>query len=101
MQCLANFLFQGGSVFQATPDFLIPPGSQNSITGNLTEANNRHEYAYEVQQRMFSPNNLKLLKPLYRLADWYTENSNILPARTLYIRALGILQSGDVDVPDA
>ena len=64
--------------------------------GNLTEANNRHEYAYEVQQRMFSPNNLKLLKPLYRLADWYTENSNILPARTLYIRALGILQANEM-----
>ena len=70
--------------------------------GNLAEANNRHEYAYEVQQRMFAPNDLKLLKPIYRLADWYTENNNILPARTLYIRALSILQANELgETPEA
>ncbi len=70
--------------------------------GNLPEANNRYEYAYELQVRRFAADDLELLEPTYQLADWYMANGNILPARTLYQNAVSILeQNGHGEHPDA
>ncbi len=70
--------------------------------GNLVEANNRYEYAYELQIRGFEPGDEALLEPTYQLADWYMTNGNILPARVLYQNAVDILeQNGRGEHPDA
>ncbi len=70
--------------------------------GNLPEANNRYEYAYELQLRRFEPGDEALLEPTYQLADWYMTSGNILPARVLYQNAVDILeQNGRGEHPDA
>ena len=63
--------------------------------GNLEEAGNREEYAYEVLARAHEPLSEALLPATYRLADWHRTNYNIFAARALYKRAMRIHESND------
>lgn len=52
--------------------------------GQISRANDRHEYAYSMYVRSFEPFSTDLLPGLFKLADWYTDTENIFAARGLY-----------------
>lgn len=58
--------------------------------GNLEEAGNREEYAYEVLLKAHGLLSEEALPGTYRLANWYREIYNIFAARALYERAMRI-----------
>lgn len=63
--------------------------------GDIEEAGNREEYAYEVLARAHEPLSETLLPATYRLADWHRRNYDIFAARALYKRAMHIHESND------
>ena len=63
--------------------------------GNLEEAGNREEYAYEVLLKAYGPLSEKVLPGTYRLAGWYRETYNIFAARALYERAMRVHEAND------
>ncbi|MDP6472880.1 MAG: energy transducer TonB [Pseudomonadales bacterium] len=65
------------------------------VMGNLTEANNREEYAFDVLQRVYGTYSEDILPGIYRLADWYGSNYKIFAARNLYERAVLIYEHNE------
>ena len=63
--------------------------------GDLMGARQREEYAFEVQQRHYGSGSTELLPALARLGQFYQRGYNFLAARTLFKRALVILESND------
>jgi TonB family protein len=70
--------------------------------GDLTEANNREEYAFEVLRRVHGSYSEEMLPGIYRLADWYAANFNVFAARHLYEQAYMIHErAGTAEQPEA
>ncbi len=59
------------------------------------QANDREEYAYHVLTRAHGPLDEALLPGIYHLANWYERTSNIFAARSLYERAVQIVDAHD------
>ncbi len=58
--------------------------------GDLENASQKEEYAYEVARKAFGNYHIKGLPALYRLADFYLYINQFVAARSLYNRALAI-----------
>lgn len=70
--------------------------------GDMSSAGKREEYAYEVAREDYDEYDRKLLQPTFRLANFYLETRNPLPARVLLKRALQILElNGEGESPTA
>ena len=69
--------------------------------GNLFEARQREEYAYDVLSRHHGEMSLQLLPALARLGDFYQRGFNFLGSRALFKRALAILESNGTRDSDA
>lgn len=69
--------------------------------GNLFEARQREEYAYDVLTRHHGEMSLLLLPALARLGDFYQRGFNFLGSRALFKRALAILESNGTRDTDA
>ena len=65
--------------------------------GDLQAAAKREEYAYEVARKDYGEYDIGLLPAIERLATFYLESRNPLPARVLYNRALRILEFNKQD----
>ena len=63
--------------------------------GNLEEASNREEYAYNVLLKAHGSLGEEMLPGTYRLAKWFRESRNIYAARALYEQALRIHEAND------
>ena len=63
--------------------------------GNIAAANDRELYAYEIQERQYDDTSLDLLPAAFRLADWQVKTGSILGARTLYEKAIYLLETND------
>ena len=61
-----------------------------AANGNVTRANRRHEYAYDILLRSYGGGSPMLLPGIFSLADWYLVNYNIFSARGLYEHALSV-----------
>ncbi|MEQ8483526.1 MAG: hypothetical protein RIB46_04110 [Pseudomonadales bacterium] len=61
--------------------------------GDWQQANGREEYAYHVLTRAHDPLDEALLPGIYHLAGWYQSINNVFAARSLYERAVGILDT--------
>ncbi|MCZ6616952.1 MAG: hypothetical protein O7E57_02375 [Gammaproteobacteria bacterium] len=61
--------------------------------GNLSDANDREEYAYHVLTRVHGPHDEELLPGVYHLAEWYGATQDIFSARALYEHAVSILSA--------
>ena len=53
-------------------------------TGDRRAANDRHEFAYSLEARLYGENAPELLPATYRLIDWYEHNYKFRPAQVLY-----------------
>ncbi len=56
--------------------------------GNREEANNRHEYAFNLMLRAYGDDDPRLIPGLFLLADWYGEEHNIFISRRLLGQAV-------------
>ena len=65
--------------------------------GDIIGALQREEYAFEVLQRHHGSESAELLPALARLGQFYQRGYNFLAARTLFKRALVILQTNGTD----
>lgn len=63
--------------------------------GQYQEANDREEYAYHVLNRSHEPLDEELLPGIYHLAEWYERTNNVFAARSLYERAVQIIDAHD------
>lgn len=63
--------------------------------GNIQEAANREEYAYDVLVKTHGPLSEAILPGTYRLAEWYRETFDIFAARDLYERAIRIHEANN------
>ncbi len=59
--------------------------------GQVDKANDRQEYAYEIQVREYGQFGPALVPGLFHLAAWYDRTFNLFAARNLYERAVQIL----------
>ena len=64
--------------------------------GNLAQALQREEYAYEVARQDFATYDMQLVAPTARLADFYLTTMNPLAARVMFNRALVIMDANDL-----
>ena len=60
--------------------------------GDLSGANDREEYAYEVLLKSHGAYSEAMLPGTFHLADWYRQTYNIYPARGLYQTAFNIFE---------
>jgi TonB family protein len=60
--------------------------------GKPEKANDRQEYAFETLLHAYGPVSPELIPGLYRLGAWYERTSNVFGARTVYERAVDILE---------
>ncbi len=60
--------------------------------GKPEKANDRQEYAFETLIHAYGPVSPELIPGLYRLGAWYERTSNVFGARTVYERAVDILE---------
>lgn len=63
--------------------------------GDLSAANDRELYAFEVQQREHDVDSMAMLPAEFRLADWHLRTHNVLMARALYQQAERTLTVND------
>ncbi len=61
--------------------------------GDLQQANNREEYAWDVLQKTHGRYSPKLLPGIHHLAKWYGKTYNVIAARGLYMRAIRIVEA--------
>lgn len=61
--------------------------------GDLQQANNREEYAWDVLQKTHGRYSPKLLPGIHHLAKWYGKTYNVIAARGLYMRAVRIVEA--------
>ncbi|MCY3623833.1 MAG: tetratricopeptide repeat protein [Gammaproteobacteria bacterium] len=61
-----------------------------AANGKVSQANRRHEYAYDILLRSYGGGSPMLLPGVFSLADWYLVNYNIFSARGLYEHALSV-----------
>ncbi len=71
------------------------------VQRDLEGANNREEYAYEIMQRHYGPDDPALLPSIYHLADWYMSTHNLFQARALFYQAKYITEMEGVNSADA
>lgn len=69
-----------------------------SQLGDLTEARNREEYAYEIMKRGFADYDPALVEGLKRLARFYLATHNYLAARVFYQRSLTVHRANGTDM---
>jgi TonB family protein len=73
-------------------DLLYRESDTYVAMGKLEKANDRQEYAFETLLRAYGPVSPELIPGLYRLGAWYERSSNVFGARTVYERAVDILE---------
>ena len=66
--------------------------------GDLTEALNREEYAYEIMKRSFRNYDPGLITGLERLAQFYLKTHNYFAARVFFQRALAVHRTNGSDM---
>jgi TonB family protein len=66
--------------------------------GNLMEARNREEYAYEIMKRGFADYDADLIPGLERLARFYLKTHNYLAARVFFKRAMVVHGANGTDM---
>lgn len=74
-------------------DIVYRQATLHTAEGNLSEARQREEYAFEVLQRHYGRASLDLLPAIKRLGEFYQRSFNFLGARTLFKQALVILEA--------
>jgi tetratricopeptide (TPR) repeat protein len=57
------------------------------------EADNRQVEAFRIAERHYGPDSLELLPELYRLASWQRQTGQFEGERTLYMRAMRIIEA--------
>ncbi|HEY6599228.1 MAG TPA: tetratricopeptide repeat protein [Pseudomonadales bacterium] len=80
-------------------DIVYKEADAYAAMGKVDKANDRQEYAYEIQVREYGQFGPGLVPGLFRLAAWYDRTFNLFGARNLYERAVQILSrtNGDND----
>jgi tetratricopeptide (TPR) repeat protein len=68
-------------------------------TGQLTDAEREHQYAFRVAETSFGKNDLRLLDPLDRYARWFESIGRYSTARGLHARALQMAERQSTDKP--
>jgi len=68
-------------------------------TGQLTDAEREHQYAFRIAETTFGKNDLRLLEPLDRYARWFESIGRYTTARGLHARALQLAERQSADKP--
>ena len=76
-------------------DIVYRQATLHTAAGNLSEARQREEYAFEVLQRHYGRASLDLLPAIKRLGEFYQRSFNFLGARVLFKQALATLEVQD------
>jgi TonB family protein len=73
-------------------DLLYRESDAYVALGKPEKANDRQEYAFETLLQAYGPVSPELIPGLYHLGAWYERSSNVFGARTVYERAVEILE---------
>ena len=84
----ANGLFDPSQI-----DIVYREADAHARLGELDEAVQREEYAYEVVRRAYEEYDMRLIPALHRLARFYMKTYNYLAARSLYRRAMSVYEA--------
>ncbi|MGA0799259.1 MAG: tetratricopeptide repeat protein [Steroidobacteraceae bacterium] len=68
-------------------------------TGQLTDAEREHQYAFRIAETAFGKNDLRLLEPLDRYARWFESIGRYSTARGLHSSALQMAERQSADKP--
>lgn len=60
--------------------------------GDRSAANDRHEFAYSLEARLYGEDALELVPAAYRLIDWYMHNYKFRPAQVLYQQIIDVVK---------
>ncbi len=68
-------------------------------TGQLSDAEREHQYAFRIAETTFGKNDLRLLEPLDRYARWFESIGRYTTARGIHARALQLAERQSADKP--